>query len=365
MGVFKKIGKLLLQGMLESTGTKCLNPYMGFILTAEDDDLIADEMFRASLAYKYGDYGLSQDSKKAITYCRKAAERGHAVAQLNMVMWTMNKPDDCSEEVMHWLLLAAEQGERQALYNLGISFHRGDIGNPDIHKSLNLIRKSAEHHYSPALARLALIYANGDGDIPADMRLARYFALKGILENDDDAHNIMMQLATEEERKEGHIDSESIIDSAINAGEPLAVIDKYLRLSHEDKGNINQAISELEKYSDRDCRLIDEILGILYLESKDYERALKHFTLAAEDGLDWSQFYLADMYYSGKGVEKDVSLALKWVEKSLNFGNNYARALFSRMIMSNDLQDFLPDKIMRGPSYMELSKSNMNQTQND
>ena len=50
---------------------------------------------------------------------------------------------------------------------------------------------------------------------------------------------------------------------------------------------------------------------------QDYEKALKHFTLSAEDGLDRSQFYLADMYYSGKGVEKDVSLALKWVEKSL------------------------------------------------
>ena len=52
------------------------------------------------------------------------------------------------------------------------------------------------------------------------------------------------------------------------------------------------------------------------------------------------------------------------VEKSLNLGNNYARALFSRMIMSNDMQVLLPDKVMRGPSYMELSKTNTTQSSN-
>ena len=364
MGLFNKIGKLLFRGAMNSAGVKCLNPYLELILQAEDDDLIADEMFRASLAYQYGQYGLRKDSDKAIEYCRKAAERGHAAAQLNMVMWSMHKSDDNNPEVMRWLRLAANQGERQALYNLGISYHRGDIGSPDIHKSLCLVRKSSERHYGPASARLAMIFAQGDGEIPADNRLARFFALKGTMENDNDAHTILMQLATEEEKKCGHIAHDPIIDSAIEAGEPMAAIDKYIRLSQEDKGNIALAITELEKFSGSDCRLVDEILGILYLEMKDYEKALTHLTKAAEDGLAWSQFYLADMYYDGKGVEKDVSTALKWVEKSFNLGNNYARALFARMIMSNDLQDLLPDKVMRGPSYMELSKTNTTQSSN-
>lgn len=358
MGIFKKIGKFILHGALNSTGVKCLNPYVGMILQAECDDLIADEMFRASLAYQYGQYGLRKDVDKAIEYCRRAAERGHAPAQLNMVMWSMQKPDDHNPEVMHWLQLAADQGERQALYNLGISYHRGDIASPDIRKSLSLVRKSAERHYGPASARLAMIYANGDNDIKADMRLARFFALKGTMENDNDAHTVLMQLATEEEKKCGHIDPNPIIEAAIDAGEPMAAIDKYIRLSQEDKSKITVAITELEKFSNSDSRLVDEILGILYLEMKDYEKALVHFTKAAVDGLDWSQFYLAQMYYEGNGVEKNVPKALEWVEKSLNLGNNNARSLFSRMIMSNDLQDLLPDKVMRGPAYLELSNIN-------
>lgn len=365
MGLLKKLVNFFLQGVLNSTGVKCLNPYMGLILQAEDDDLIADEMFRASIAYQYGQYGLRKDSDKAIEYCRKAAERGHASAQLNMVMWSMQKPDDNNSEVMRWLQLAAGQGERQALYNLGISYHRGDIGSPDIYKSLCLVRKSSERHYGPASARLAMIYANGDGEIPADKRLARFFALKGMMENDNDAHTVFMQLATEEEKESGHINPNPIIDSAIEAGEPMAAIDKYLILSQEDKSNIAFAITELEKFSNGDCRLIEEVLGILYLEMKDYEKALIHFTKAAEEGLEWSQFHLADMYYDGKGVEKDVAKALEWVEKSINLGNDNARALFARMIMSNDLQDLLPDKVMRGAAYMELSKTNTPQEAND
>lgn len=276
----------------------------------------------------------------------------------------MQKPDDVSPEVLRWLQLAAGQGEHQALYNLGVSYHRGDFGSPDIHKSGWLYRKSSERHYGPASARLAMIYANGDKEIPADKTLARYFALKGTLERDNNAHTVLMQLATEEEKKCGRIDPNPIIESAIEAGEPMAALDKYVSLLKEDNGNLTLAITELEKFSDSDCRLVDETLGILYLEMKDYEKALMHFTKAAEDGHVYAQVYLAEMYYEGKGVEKDVAKALEWVEKSLNFGNNDARRLFARMIMSNDLKDLLPDKVLRGPAYLELSNCNKTQKSN-
>lgn len=44
--------------------------------------------------------------------------------------------DDHNPDVMSWLIKAAEQGERQAMYNLGISYHRGDIDEKvDIERS--------------------------------------------------------------------------------------------------------------------------------------------------------------------------------------------------------------------------------------
>lgn len=138
------------------------NPCLGMILDADESDLIADELFRIGLAYREGAYMLPKDMKKAKVYFLKAADRGHAVAQLFMSMMEMNYPDDHNERVVHWLQKAAEQGERQATYNLGISYHRGDInGKVDVQKSNELFRQSAEADYNAAFSRMALIYYNG------------------------------------------------------------------------------------------------------------------------------------------------------------------------------------------------------------
>ncbi len=87
MGFFEKIGNKLFQGMMHSAGIECLNPYIGMILKADEKDLIADEMYRVSLALQDGAYGLKPNAKRAYDYCYKAAEKGHSVAQLFMAMW--------------------------------------------------------------------------------------------------------------------------------------------------------------------------------------------------------------------------------------------------------------------------------------
>lgn len=66
------------------------NPYLRQLIEADDDDLIADEQFRISVAYQNGGNTLPKDNDKAMNYCRKAAERGHVVAQLFMAQWLMN-----------------------------------------------------------------------------------------------------------------------------------------------------------------------------------------------------------------------------------------------------------------------------------
>ncbi len=354
MGLFEKIGKKIFRGMMKSSGVECLNPYIGLILQADDNDLIADEMYRVSLAFQKGAYGLKVDAKKAKEYCQKAASKGHPVAQLFMAMWAMQHREDCNLEVLDWLQKAVDNGERQALYNLGISYHRGDFGKPDINKSYDLIRKSAEKSYGPALGRLALIYYKGEGNIQVNGDLARFFALKGAWENDKMSHEILMMVATDEENKSGRINTESIIEKAIACKEPMAVLEKAMRLPKTDNAI---AITLLEEFSESNCGILHECLGVWYYEMEEFEKSIEHLTKAANGGYAWAQYLLADAFYYGKGVPKDVKTALNWVEKSLNFGNKNARALFSEMIMNNDLQQLLPDKVMRGPSYAELAKN--------
>jgi TPR repeat protein len=46
----------------------------------------------------------------------------------------------------------------------------------------------------------------------------------------------------------------------------------------------------------------------------DFDTALHEFTIAAEQGLDLAQYNLAILYFTGRGVEKNVGLAFKWTE---------------------------------------------------
>lgn len=158
MGLFYKhiIHPLLSAGIGKKDLTN--NPYLGFVIE-DEDNAIADELFMVGLAYHNGWFMLPQDDKKAVAYIHKAAEQGHATAQITMMRVEMQFPDDTNNEAMFWLRKAASQGEPQAMYNLGISYHRGDIdGRPNIEKSNELFRKAAEADYHAAFQRMAVIY---------------------------------------------------------------------------------------------------------------------------------------------------------------------------------------------------------------
>lgn len=53
---------------------------------------------------------------------------------------------------------------------------------------------------------------------------------------------------------------------------------------------------------------------------KDYQKALKWYKKAAEQGDAGAQFNLAVMYYYGEGTPQNYSQALKWYNKAADKG---------------------------------------------
>lgn len=369
MGILNKLGNLLFRGLMSSAGVKCLNPYIGLLLKANEDDLIADELFRLSLSFQNGEYGLPKDERRAYDYCKLAAERGHEVAQLFYAMWLMRKPDDASPEVLSWLQKAAEQGERQSLYNLGISIHRGDIpGKDPIKDSIPLFRKSAELGYAPAYGRMAWIYHDGEG-VEKNDTIAKYWAWLDYMNSsseDEKEKSIFHALvgegdiikidSTDNEASQYAINHKKIIVEAANAGESDALNNWGTGLYKTDQ----VAGMELQQRAVEMGHQIAAVNVGRHLwtqEVRDYANALPLFQSSAEWGCAEAQYSLAIMYGEGLGVPKDLAIAWKWLEKSLNKGCDDARRYFAHLIMTNQLQDILPDKVMRGPSYLELSNS--------
>lgn len=367
MGLLNKFGNFLFKGAMKSVGVESLNPYIGLLLKADVNDLIADELYRLSLAYQYGEYGLSVNEDRAIQYCKLASEKGHEVAQLFYAMWLMKRPDDASPEVLYWLQKAAEQGERQSLYNLGISIHRGDIPDKDpVSDSLPLFRKSAELGYAPAYSRMAWIYNDGEG-VEKSKSIAKYWAwldYSNCSSEDERAKSIFNALIEQDDLISygDHMDESTsyivnhkkIIEDAAEAGETDALNNWGTGLYNTDK---RRGMELQQRALDMGHKIAACNMGrhLWTEEVKDYATALTLFMSSAEWGCAEAQYSLAIMYGEGLGVTKDLPLAWYWLEKSLNKGCNDARRYFAHLIMTNQLQDILADRVMRGPSYLELS----------
>lgn len=344
--------------MAKNLGKKAFtnNPYLGMVIDASDSDVIADEHFRVGMAYYKGAYMFPKDMDKALSYFRKAAERGHAVAQTFMVMGSMNHNDDNNEDVMYWLQKAAEQGEQQALYNLGISYHRGDInGMVDIAKSNELFRQSAEAGYQTAYSRMAIIYFNGK-EVEKNLKIAKYWAWLEFANLPEDSRNnsiLVKIIGPEDLNEEKHINFKKIIEDAAEAGERDAM-DKWAS-SLNNTGDSEKALALWRKAANlKHPNAMCNVARRCWTEEvKDYKQAKALFEEASKSGNKHAFYGLAVMYYQGMGVDRDVKKAWEYLEKAINKGDTESRYLLATMCLKNDLQDILPDKVMRGMSYME------------
>lgn len=360
MGFFYKhiIHPILSRGI----GKKALtnNPYLGFVIENEEN-AIADELFMVGLAYHGGWYMLPQDDKKAIEYIRKAADLGHATAQITMMRVEMQFPDDTNNEAMCWLQKAASQGEPQAMYNLGVSYHRGDIGGkPDIEKSNELFRRAAEADYHAAFSRMAAIYINGEG-VERNLKIAKYWAWLDFINLPEEARNkaILVQLLEKEDISEdNHLRGRKIIEEAAEAGERDA-IDNWgtglMNTGEKEKGLalIKQA-AEL-KHPNSMVTLARQY----WVDSvKDYTTTKKLLEEAVSTCNVHAYRDLAVLYYQGLGVDKNKNKVWRYLEKGINLGDSESRQQFASILAENGFDGIIQPIMGRDMNYLELASLN-------
>lgn len=81
------------------------------------------------------------------------------------------------------------------------------------------------------------------------------------------------------------------------------------------------------------------LLGVIYLNgmaehAKDEARAALWFEKAAQQGNDYAQKMLADLYEEGRGLPKNLLLAADWREKAAKRGNVQAQFLLGKMYLA-------------------------------
>jgi hypothetical protein len=108
---------------------------------------------------------VEQDYKQAIRWFTKAAEQGHAAAQLNLgAMYHEGKGvEQDYKQAIRWFTKAAEQEDAYAQFNLGQMYDEGKAVEQDYKQAIKWFTKAAEQGYAAAQFNLGLMYFDGEG----------------------------------------------------------------------------------------------------------------------------------------------------------------------------------------------------------
>lgn len=138
----------------------------------DDDERKADLAFEMGMAYKNGD-GVDQDPDMAIAFFKIAAELGHMLAQMAVgsYYYALN---DCYEAIK-WIGMAAELGNAEALFNMGIFYLEGMGCDQDMEKCASYLHRAARRRHPEAQFAYADLLANGWGIEQDEKRAVKWY----------------------------------------------------------------------------------------------------------------------------------------------------------------------------------------------
>jgi TPR repeat protein len=166
----------------------------------------SEAQFRLALVYFLGEE-VPRDDAQAVEWFRKAAEQGNPDAQFGLGLLYRDGergvPRDDAQAV-EWFRKAAEQGYADAQFGLGLMYDMGEGVSEDDAQAVEWYRKAAEQGYAKAQYLLGMMHAAGTG-APKDLVIAHKWANLAASSGEKGAHEYLASLErnmTEEQRAE-------------------------------------------------------------------------------------------------------------------------------------------------------------------
>ncbi|SOE81014.1 TPR repeat [Caballeronia arationis] len=211
--------------------------------------------------------------------------------------WLIFKPDRIDPAVR----AAAESGNAEAQYNMGVAYEFGRGVRADHAVSVEWFRKSANQGNSSSQWFLGEDYLAGTGVTQDSSEAAKWFQKSA----DQDYPTAQRSLG--ELYRDGN-----------GVPKDPAVAAKWFRKA-ADQGDAISQISLGELYRDGN--------GV----PKDPAEAAKWFGSPADRGYSSACLYLGEMYEHGEGVPQNLTEAIKWYRKAAEGGDGDAKAALKRL----------------------------------
>ena len=258
------------------------------------------------------------DPARGIELLRQAAFQGNAHAQLRLGEayhhGTVVPKNEAS--AMAWFEKSAAQGNPQARNNLGIFYMSGKPVAKDLARAARLFQAAAEQGLVEAAFNLATMYDQGWG-VAQDYRAARGWYQQAAERNDPEAAYRLAMLL--EQGLGGDKDQAAALQwmkRAAAAGSG----DAQLRLGLTTPSQARTVSSGYLQY--QIAQSLFEGKGV----AKDQTRALAFLEKSAEAGYPPAFLALGRMYARGDGVNKDEAKALGYFEQAISHDAKYGMA---------------------------------------
>ena len=289
--------------------------------------------------------------KEAFGYYKLAAEQGNADAQYKLGLLYSNGQgvEQDYVEVAGWYLKAAEQGYAYAQNNLDVCFYKGAGVRQSYIEAVQWYKKSALQNNLPAIMNLAGCYKSGDGvvkdfkealkwyrraaelgDKSAQFKLARFYHKgEGVTQNDSEA--IKWYIKAANQGCEDSINELTKISFEINRIEDARKHLLYTPNKNREIERNKKIIEWTTKAAQQGYLSAAMLLGKYYEEICDYVSAVQWYRKAAEQGHRGAQERLGWCYRLGYGVTKDKTEATKWYRKAAEQGHKPAQEALEKL----------------------------------
>ncbi|MBS0649271.1 MAG: SEL1-like repeat protein [Verrucomicrobia bacterium] len=272
---------------------------------------------------------LEATSLEVFSRFKKAAEQGDAQAQYSLGLCYANGQGVAQDykEAVKWYHKAAEQGYAYAQHNLGVCYGNGQGVAKDHQEAAKWFQKAAEKGNATAQYNLGLCYANDRG-VAKDYKKAAEWYRKAADQGHAAAQS-NLGVCYDNGRGVANDEKEAAKWYQKAADQGLAKAQHNLGVCYEKGRGVDkdekEAVKWYRKAADQGHAAAQFVLGVCYADGqgvdKDLKQAVKWYQKAADQGGADAQFALGVCYEKGRGVDKDEKEAAKWYQKAADQGD--------------------------------------------
>ncbi len=282
---------------------------------------------------------VSLDGAKAIYWLTQAADQGHVAAQRSIGDWHGDDRQISKKNVaksIKYFEMAAQKGDKESLYRLGLYFKNGDGVPQDYKHAAQLFKEAAEYSaVDKAKYEFAYMQEHGLGvEKNEAAAFQMYEFLAGHKKIPEAACGLAKMYIDGRHVKQDYEKARQYIQQAQNAKYRDA---KYL-LDMLPNGNFDKAKKILRAPEGYDIEQIHGLALDLHMGHYREHQTLAYalYLAAAERGHTDSQLQVGLMHLYGKGCEKNIDKALYWLKKSARKGYDDALRILGQTYLNGN-----------------------------